>query len=177
MNRTRLLLPIVLLALLAPNLAAQARVRASQHGTVSQTVNKTVITVEYDRPIARGRDLFGGLVRWDEEWTPGANGTTWIDVSTALTLEGQSLDAGRYGVRLTPHEGAGWDVTLVTEWDTDHGAYPGESEVFRSAIRPKEGAHMEALSFYFPTVEPYETTIRFHWGTTIVPLRIEVPQG
>ena len=39
--------------------------QASQHGSVAQTVNRTVITLEYDRPVARGRQLFGGIVDWD----------------------------------------------------------------------------------------------------------------
>jgi DUF2911 family protein len=39
--------------------------RASQHGIVSQTVDETEIRLEYDRPVARGRELFGELVEWD----------------------------------------------------------------------------------------------------------------
>lgn len=50
--------------------------QASQHGSVAQTVNRTVITLEYDRPVARGRELFGGIVDWDAIWTPGANVAT-----------------------------------------------------------------------------------------------------
>jgi len=44
---------------------------ASQHGTVSQLVNTTVITLEYDRPVLRGRSLFGQLLDYDVVWTPG----------------------------------------------------------------------------------------------------------
>ena len=33
---------------------------------------------------------------------------------------------------------------------------------------------MEVLAYYFPVVGPYEATLRFHWGPTIIPLRIEV---
>ena len=33
---------------------------------------------------------------------------------------------------------------------------------------------MEVLAYYFPVVGPYETTLRLHWGSTIIPLRIDV---
>ena len=60
--------------------------RASQHGTVSQTVNETTISVDYDRPVARGRELYGGIIDWDVVWTPGANRATWIEFSTPVTV-------------------------------------------------------------------------------------------
>ena len=52
------------------------RVKASQSGSVSQTVANTEIVVTYDRPVARGRELFGGIVAYGEIWNPGANDAT-----------------------------------------------------------------------------------------------------
>ena len=46
------------------------RPRPSQHGTVSQEVVLTTITVGYDRPVARGMELYGGIVDWDVVATP-----------------------------------------------------------------------------------------------------------
>ena len=43
----------------APSLG-MAQVLASQFGKVAQTVDRTTITIEYYRPVARGRQLFGG---------------------------------------------------------------------------------------------------------------------
>ncbi|MEZ4416021.1 MAG: DUF2911 domain-containing protein [Gemmatimonadota bacterium] len=150
--------------------------RPSQHGTVSQTVNETTITLEYDRPVARGRELFGGIVDWDAVWTPGANRATWLEVSTDVTFAGQALAAGRYGIWLTPKETGPWEVVLVRDWDTHHSFFPYESEALRTGVGPTTGSHMEVLAFYFPVVGPYETTLNLHWGTTVLPLRIEVPR-
>ena len=58
MHRTILLIAAAMIAGAKPGHAQQA----SQHGVVAQTVNETVITLEYDRPVARGRELFGELV-------------------------------------------------------------------------------------------------------------------
>lgn len=147
---------------------------ASQHGTVSQLVNTTTITLEYDRPVLRGRSLFGQLLDYDVVWTPGANRATWIDFSAPVRIQGQELAAGRYGVWTIPQDGEPWQIIFVSEWDTHHSFFPSETEALRVEARAEYGAHMEVLAFYFPRVSPYQTTLRFHWGEVVVPLEIEV---
>lgn len=147
---------------------------ASQHGSVSQVVNTTTITLEYDRPVLRGRSVFGDILDYDAVWTPGANRATWIDVSAPVRVQGEALPAGRYGVWAVPHEDAPWELIFVTEWDTHHSFFPAESERLRVRATPESGAHMEVLAWYFPVVGPYETTLRFHWGEIVVPLQIDV---
>ncbi len=77
---------------------ACAQPRAIQHGGVTQAVNTTDITLEYDRPVLRGRSVFGDLLDYDVVWTPGANRATWIEFSEPVTVQGASLEAGRYGI-------------------------------------------------------------------------------
>ncbi len=56
-----------------------AQIRASERSTVSQTVDGTVITIDYSRPQLRGRtDRWGGEVPWGKKWTPGGNWATNI---------------------------------------------------------------------------------------------------
>jgi hypothetical protein len=150
--------------------------QASQHGVVAQTVNETIVTLEYDRPVARGRELFGELIEWDAIWTPGANRATWIDFSHPVKLEGHDLAAGRYAIWMVPKESEPWELVVVSEWDTHHAIFPFDAEVFRAGVTPEKASHMETLGFYFPVVGPHEATLSLHWGTTVVPLRIEVGQ-
>ena len=173
MTRTSSLVPAIALgvALFAAPAAAQ---QASQHATLSQTVYLTDITVEYDRPVARGRALFGELIEWDVIWTPGANRATWIEFSDPVTFEGHELEAGRYGLWTIPHEDEPWEVILVSEWDTHHSYFSFETEVLRTGVTPTEAEHMEVLGYYFPDVGSQQATLRLHWGTTVLPLRIEV---
>lgn len=164
--------------LCAARLGAQElpRPRPSQHGTVSQEVALTTITLGYDRPVARGRELYGGIVDWDVVSTPGANRATWIEFSTGVTFAGTAVEAGRYGLWHVPHESEPWEVILVREWDTHHSFFPFEGEVARVRVPAETGAHMETLAFYFPVVGQYETVLRLHWGSTVLPLPIEVPR-
>jgi hypothetical protein len=111
--------------------------QASQHGVVAQTVNRAVITLEYDRPVARGRELFGNLVEYDAIWTPGANRSTWIDFSEPVELEGHPLEAGRYGIWMVPKENEPWEVVVVSDWDRDHGLFPFGAEVFQTMVTPE----------------------------------------
>lgn len=171
MTRASTLVLTASLALAAP-ICAQPK--ASQSGTVSQMVNTTTISLGYDRPVARGRTIFGDILDYDVVWTPGANSATWIDFDRPVRVQGAALEAGRYGVWTIPHEGAPWEWVFVREWETHHSYFPFESEAARVEATPEEGAHMEVLAFYFPEVGPYEATLRFHWGTIVVPLRIEV---
>ena len=172
MHRTILMAAVAVVVGARPGLAQQA----SQHGVVSQTVNQTIVTLEYDRPVARGRELFGELIEWDAIWTPGANRATWIDFSQPVKLEGHDLPAGRYAIWMVPKESEPWEVVVVSEWDTHHAIFPFEAVVFRTDVMPETSSHLETLGFYFPVVGPYEAMLSLHWGTTVIPLRIEVGQ-
>ena len=178
MSRIRTLVTTIAIAAVPSGLGAQepSGPRASQHGTVSQTVNATTISVDYDRPVARGRELFGGIIDFDVVWTPGANRATWVEFSTSVTVMEQAIDAGRYGIWLVPHELEPWELVLVRDWDTHHSFFPRESEAIRIGVPTEPGAHMEALAFYFPTVGPYQTVLRVHWGDTVLPIAITVPR-
>ena len=80
------------------------QVQASQSGSVSQTIANTELTITYDRPVARGRALFGGIVPYGEIWNPGANDATAITLSRAVTINGNRHDAGKYSIWAIPGE-------------------------------------------------------------------------
>ena len=150
-------------------------VQASQSGSVSQTIANTELTITYDRPVARGRALFGGIVPYGEIWNPGANDATAITLSRAVTINGHRLDAGKYSIWAIPGERE-WTVIFSRAADVFHQPYPGEEhDALRLTIAPTTGDHVETLAFYFPVVEKKDAELRLHWGETIVPFAITVP--
>jgi hypothetical protein len=154
---------------------AQAGIPFSQHGTLTQRVGYTDIAISYNRPVARGRTLFPGVVRWGRVWNPGADSATSISFSRDVQVEGKPLAAGEYTLWVIPQEAQPWWVIFSRATHVFHTPYPGEAhDALRVAISPEQGAHMEVLAFYFPVVTPDSATLRLHWGTTIVPLRIRV---
>jgi len=150
----------------------------SQRGSVAQTVAFTDISIEYGRPVARGRKLFGdsGVVKWDAVWHPGADSATRITFSHDVVLEGKSLRAGSYSLWLIPRASAPWTLIVSNAAHTFHRPYPGEQhDVMRVDIAPERGGHMETLAYYFPSVIRDETVLRMHWGDTMLPIRIQAP--
>ena len=147
----------------------------SQHGTVSQRVSHTNIAIDYNRPVARGRALFGALVKWDSIWHPGADSATRITFDKDVTLEGKALARGDYSLWLIPRESKPWTLIFSSASRVFHSPYPGpENDVLRVDITPEKGAHMEVLAYYFPIVARDSTVLRFHWGETVLPVRIKV---
>lgn len=160
-----------LLALTTAPLAAQ--IRGSEHAVVTQTIDGTTITIDYSRPVARGRDLFGGVVPWGKPWT-GANWATTLEVDKAIRLNGQDVPAGKYSVWIIPRPDR-WTVFLDPNSKLFHFQHPDSTpEQIRMTLDPEQGPHVEMLTWTFPAVSGDAGTLRMQWGTTFVPLQIVV---
>jgi hypothetical protein len=156
-------------------LTAQA-IPFSQHGTVTQRVGITDITVEYSRPTARGRTLFPDVVAWGRIWTPGADSATRITFSRDVRINGEALAAGSYSIWLVPTPDAAWPVIFSRASAVYHQPYPGEAaDALRLSVEPTTGDDVDTLTLGFPWVRPDHAILRIHWGTTMVSLRIDAP--
>ena len=150
-------------------------VKPSQSGLVWQEVANTQIKVTYDRPVARGRDLFGGIVPFGEIWNPGANDATAVAFTRDVTINGNALPAGKYSLWAIPDPNR-WTIIFNRQADVYHTPYPGEDDdALRFMASPRRGAHMETLAFYFAAVEQKDAELRLHWGETYVPFNVTVP--
>ena len=148
--------------------------RPSQHGSVTQQIANTTITVEYNRPVARGRTLFGSLVPYGRVWCPGADSCTTFKASTDVKINGQRLASGTYSVWAEPQPER-WTLIFNGAQPVFHTRYPPDKDVLRVQATPRQGSHMETLAFYFPVVDGNHAELVLHWGTVVVPLSIDVP--
>ena len=89
-----------------PNLSPPAR--------LVQTIGDTEITVEYERPAARGRKVFGGLVPYDRVWRTGAGNITKLGFSLPVAIGGQTVPAGKYALLSIPNPEE-WLIILNTD--------------------------------------------------------------
>jgi len=168
------LLPAVAAILSAASQARAQGIPFSQHGSVSQRVGFTDISIEYNRPVARGRTLFGdhAVVRWGEVWHPGADSATTITLSRGVLVEGRPLAAGQYTLWTIPRAD-GWTVIFSRAVHVFHIPYPGaDRDALRVEVKPETGSHMDALAWYFPVVAPDSAILNLHWGETVVPIHI-----
>jgi hypothetical protein len=156
---------------------ADAQIRASERGSVSQTVDGTVITVDYGRAQARGRDsLFGKVVTRDEIWTPGANQATTFETTRDVTVGGKALPAGRYSVWMSSDPAAEWTLYFHKNAALFHTQHPRPTDMALAVpvSHTTTGEYVEVLTFDFPRITPTGTQLRLRWGTTTVPLEIGV---
>lgn len=157
--------------------AAPAQIRASERGSVSQTVDGTRITVDYARPRARGRsELFGGEIKWGEVWTPGANMATTLEVSKPIQLDGHPVAAGKYSVWMEVKEHGDWTMILDTTTHLFHTQRPkpDSTHQIRYSIHPESGPVTEVLTWSFSDISATSTTLAMQWGRVRVPLTIRV---
>lgn len=154
--------------------ATQKGPKPSQRATVSQRINDTTLTIDYSRPVARGRELFGRLVPYGKIWCPGADDATTIDVTTDVTIDGQALPKGKYSIWAEPNA-ENWVLIFNRNASVWHTRYPEGQDALRVTVTPRTGSHMETLAFYFPVVDGRKGELVLHWGTVVVPVAIEVP--
>jgi hypothetical protein len=147
---------------------------ASQRGVVQQQIARTTVIVDYERPLARGREPFGDLVAWGQTWSPGTERAAIVRISTDVDVNGQPLPSGNYSLWAQPREDA-WTVIFSRNADVERPVYDETQDALRLSVSPRSGPHMETLAFYFPVVDGRAAELVLHWGRVVVPIQITVP--
>ncbi len=166
---------LLLVALSSAPTSGTAQVRASEIASVSQTVDGTRLDLEYSRPRVRGRDsVFGGEVKWNEVWTPGANWATTLETSKDIKLNGHAVPKGKYSVWMVVRP-QHWTFVLDPRTRLFHMAHPDSAaNQIRFDVDPVSAPFTETLTWSFPSVSVKGATMTMAWGTLQVPLQVEV---
>jgi Protein of unknown function (DUF2911)/Tetratricopeptide repeat len=148
--------------------------RQSQHALVSQRIGITDITINYHRPLANGRQIWGKVVPYGQVWRAGANENTTITFTDPVTIEGQALDKGAYGVHMIPGE-SDWTVIfskISTAWGSF--TYKQEDDALRVTVKPQATDQYDALTYDFDDVKPDSTVVIMRWAKVAVPFKVQV---
>ncbi|MBX2871338.1 MAG: DUF2911 domain-containing protein [Saprospiraceae bacterium] len=89
-------------------LQAQTK-KHSPEDTVTYTQGDIDLSVYYNRPSVKGREIFGGLVPYGKVWRTGANEATTFTTNKDLNIGGSQLPAGKYTLWTIPGEQS-WKV-------------------------------------------------------------------
>lgn len=157
--------------------APEGRYRISQRATVSQTLGRAVLSLDYSRPLTRGRtDLFGEVVHWGELWTPGANEATVLEVSEEVKLNGHAVPKGRWSMWVIPSQVGPWELVLDPNDSLFHTQRPDPTdEQIRFVLDvTHEAPHVEALTWAFPRIAQDGATLQMNWGATEIAIEVEV---
>ena len=176
MNRVLTIIAACSLALLLSlPAAAQERsndsAKASPNAAVSQTIGTTEITLTYGRPSVNDREIFGGLVPYDEVWRTGANESTAITFSDDVLIEGERVEAGTYSLYTQPSEDS-WHIIINDKlsWGTQ---YDMSEDVLRVQVDAEESFFVEQMMIYFDDISADSGDMVLHWADTRVSVQIE----
>jgi len=146
----------------------------SPHATVSQVAGMTTFSVDYHRPGVNKRVIWGGLVPNDTVWRAGANENTVLSSTSAFTVGGTTLPAGRYGVFMVPTR-ATWTIALSKQSNA-WGAFsydPAEDAV-RFVVTPKAAEFTERLQYNFDDPTNTSVTLTMRWEKLAVSFPVTV---
>ena len=168
-------LPRLLAIALSISTAAHAQItpQPSSSQTVTQGFGLGTITLNYSRPNVKNRQIFGYVEPYNKVWRTGANSATVITFSDDVTLEGNKVAAGEYGLFTIPGQDQ-WTVILskkAKQW----GAYTYNQadDYLRFNVKPvKLQQPVETFALQFENMYPTTGELHLLWENTSLTIHL-----
>ncbi len=123
--------------------------------------------IVYSRPQLKGRNIFGGEVKYNEVWRLGANEATELELFKNAVIGGKKIPKGRYTLYCIPTENK-WTIIINKDNYSWGGfTYKSDKDVARIDVPVQKVADpVEALTIYFEN-----SSMAVMWDT----LKVNVP--
>jgi hypothetical protein len=133
---------LMTLTLAALSFTAYSQVQTPQPspaGSVSTVVGLTDVRIDYFRPRAKGRKIFGDLVPYGQIWRTGANTGTKITFGDDVTVEGAAVPKGEYLIFSWPGA-TEWTMSLYKDIKLGGNTnnYDKANEVANFKVKPEK---------------------------------------
>jgi hypothetical protein len=167
----------------------------AQHALVSQDIDPVRLTIDYSRPhvhsptgVDRRGKIWGkgnlveygmATLPWGScgsqcPWRGGANENTVFTTTHDVTIQGQRLPAGSYGVYFVP-EADEWTIIFSknhTSWGSFY--YDAKEDALRVTAKPQPSEYHEDLTYEFRDQKPDSVTAVLRWEDLQLPFAIKV---
>ncbi|HEX6087438.1 MAG TPA: DUF2911 domain-containing protein [Thermoanaerobaculia bacterium] len=191
---------IAVLAILFPVILAAQGITLPPNGdnqksSVTQHIGPVKVTIDYNSPdvhAPNGEDRRGKIWGTDVAhygfrdeaygtcsqcpWRAGSNENTVFTVSHDVTIEGQRLPAGSYGLHVAVgKENEPWTL-IFSKNHTSWGSYyydPAE-DALRVSVKPAKSEYNEWLTYEFTDRKPSQATVALKWEDLQLPWTIKV---
>jgi tetratricopeptide (TPR) repeat protein len=113
-------------------------------------------------------------VPYDQVWRAGANENTTITFTDAVSIEGQPLAKGVYGLHMIPGQNQ-WTIIfskIHTAWGSF--TYKEADDALRVTVKPQASEPHEALTYDFDDVKEDSAVATLRWEKLAVPFKIGV---
>lgn len=146
--------------------------KPSPSGKVQQTVGLNKIAIEYSRPSAKGRVIFGDLVAYDANWRLGANASTKLTTTEQMMFGKNVLEPGTYAMYAIVSK----DMTFTLVFSRDlekSGAddYDAKDEIFRIKTKATENSFVETFTIDINNITANSGSIVITWEK----MKVEIP--
>lgn len=151
-------------------MAQEAKPKASPAATATGKVGAANITINYSSPSVKGRQIWGGLEKYDKVWRAGANDATTFETDKDIKVEGKALAAGKYSFFLIPRESGTWTAIFNKE-PKQWGAYKYEEakDALRVDVKVKPLKETQEKLVYNVTGKGFT----LNWDKVSVPVAIK----
>jgi len=148
--------------------------RISQHGVTTQTIGISTVTIDYSRPLAGTREVWGKTVPYGKVWRAGANENSTITFSDDVSIESKPLAAGTYGLHMIPDKDQ-WTI-IFSKNSTSWGSfsYDEKEDALRVTVKPATDQNFDTLTYTFDDVKPDSAVATMRWEKIAVPFRVSV---
>lgn len=171
---------IYAVAFMLATYAIEAQVKTPQPSpktTVQQVVGLTDVTLDYSRPSAKGRTIFGDLVPFGKLWRTGANLNSMITFSDDVTIDGKALPKGKYALFTVPKADT-WEIIFyktTDNWGTPE-EFKEEDVALRANAKPiLTDRRVETFTLSIGNITNDAADLEIAWEKTFVALKFEVP--
>ncbi len=142
--------------------------------TVKQAFALSDITLEYSRPSAKGRVIYGDVVPFGKVWRTGANGATKITFGEDVKVEGTEVKAGTYAIYSVPNIDS-WEIMLYKDLTMggDVASYKKENELLRFVVKPTAMTEkVETFTIDIANVASNSANVELVWEKTRVAFKV-----
>lgn len=112
------------------------------------TDNGVTISINYSQPSVKGRTIGKEIAPYGQVWRTGANEATVFEINKDVTISGNKLSAGKYGLYTIPGESE-WTVIFNKKSDLwGSNGYNQADDALRIASKPvKSKSLQEKMTF------------------------------
>lgn len=142
--------------------------------TIKQDFALSSIELNYSRPTAKGRKIFGDLVPFGAIWRTGANGATKVTFGEDVKVGGVAVKAGSYALYSIPNANE-WEIILNKGVNNGGlSGYKAEEDVARFKVPSISLPFaLESFTMIISDVMPNSANIQILWENTAVAIPVE----
>ena len=139
---------------------------ASPRDSVKLVLGGKTLSVNYGRPLARGRRIIGSLVPYNQVWRTGANEVTTFRTESDITLGGVSVPKGTYSLFTLPSKKT-WLLIINKETGQNGLVYHSRLDLARVRLQKRElPGYLEQFTISLDETGSRSGVLRLEWERT-----------